>query len=98
MRYPECHSNHIHKNGKKNDKQNHIYADCGRQFVANPQTHRSYGDQMRKLCLTMYAKGSGFRAIGASLTFITPPSLAGLNSSESFCPMPILLVPVRFMR
>ncbi|MBW4422792.1 MAG: IS1 family transposase, partial [Myxacorys californica WJT36-NPBG1] len=30
MQCPECQSTHIRKNGKRKDKQNHIYVDCGR--------------------------------------------------------------------
>ena len=33
MKCPKCGSTHIRKNGKRGDKQNHICADCGRQFI-----------------------------------------------------------------
>ncbi|ELS34846.1 insertion element protein [Pseudanabaena biceps PCC 7429] len=35
MKCPKCGSTHIRKNGKRGDKQNHICADCGRQFIDN---------------------------------------------------------------
>ena len=33
MQCPKCGSSHIRKNGKRGEKQNHICADCGRQFI-----------------------------------------------------------------
>ena len=35
MKCPKCGSTHIRKNGKRGDEQNHICADCGRQFIDN---------------------------------------------------------------
>ncbi|MEO1621137.1 MAG: IS1 family transposase [Cyanobacteria bacterium J06632_3] len=64
MECPECHSEHVRKNGKRRDKQNHICVDCGRQFVENPQVERGYSDDVQRLCLKMYSNGMGFRAIG----------------------------------
>ena len=63
MKCPRCQSSHIRKNGHRRGKQNHICADCGRQFVENPQTHRGYRDDMRQICLKMYLNGMGFRGI-----------------------------------
>lgn len=63
MECPDCQSQHICKNGKRRCKQNHICADCGRQFVENPTTERDYSDDVRRLCLKMYANGMGFRVI-----------------------------------
>ena len=63
MNCPECDSERIRKNGFRHGKQNHKCKDCGRQFVANPQTHRGYSDDVRRLCLKMYVNGMGLRAI-----------------------------------
>ncbi len=60
---PRCQSSHIRKNGHRRGKQNHICADCGRQFVENPKTNRGYSDDIRKICLKMYLNGMGFRGI-----------------------------------
>lgn len=63
MHCPECHSEHIRKNGFRGEKQNHLCVDCGRQFVENPKPHRGYSDDVRRLCLKMYVNGMGLRAI-----------------------------------
>ena len=63
MECPECQSSHIRKNGHRRGKQNHICVDCGRQFVENPQAHRGYSDDVRKMCLKMSVNGMGFRGI-----------------------------------
>ena len=63
MECPECQSSHIHKNGHRRGKPNHICADCGRQFVENPKPHRGYSDDVRNVCLKMYLNGMGFRGI-----------------------------------
>lgn len=62
MQCPRCGSNHIRKNGTKQGKQNHICADCNRQFidVYNP---KGYSDDIKQECLEMYTNGMGFRAI-----------------------------------
>ncbi|MEL6402546.1 MAG: IS1 family transposase [Cyanobacteria bacterium J06626_4] len=63
MECPDCQSQHIRKNGQRRGKQNHRCVDCGRQFVANPQTHRGDDDATRRLCLKLSVNGLGFRAI-----------------------------------
>ena len=63
MECPRCQSSHIRKNGRRRGKQNHICADCGRQFVENPQINRGYSDDIRQICLKMYLNGMGFRGI-----------------------------------
>jgi transposase-like protein len=64
MKCPECGSHHIHKNGIKKGKQNHICVDCGRQFIDSAQKiSRGYSDEVRRECLKMYVNGMGFRAI-----------------------------------
>ena len=63
MQCPECGSEHIRKNGHRRGKQNHLCVDCGRQFVANPQTEFGYSDAVRRQCLKLYTNGLGFRAI-----------------------------------
>ena len=63
MKCPKCQSRHIRKNGHRRGKQNHICADCGRQFVDNPQINRGYSDDVRKMCLKMSLNGMGFRGI-----------------------------------
>ncbi|BAQ61880.1 hypothetical protein GM3708_3506 (plasmid) [Geminocystis sp. NIES-3708] len=64
MKCPECGSNHIHKNGIKKGKQNHLCVDCGRQFIDYSQRgSKGYDDALRRECLKMYVNGLGFRAI-----------------------------------
>lgn len=63
MHCPTCNSSEVSKNGFRHGKQNHRCRNCGRQFVANPQSHRGYSDDVRELCLKMYVNGMGFRAI-----------------------------------
>jgi insertion element IS1 protein InsB len=62
MQCPKCGSFHIRKNGKRGEKQNHICADCGRQFI-DPYSQRGYEPKVKELCLKMYCNGMGFRQI-----------------------------------
>jgi Transposase and inactivated derivatives, IS1 family len=62
MQCPKCGSSHIRKNGKRGAKQNHICADCGRQFI-DSYSQRGYEPKVKELCLKMYCNGMGFRQI-----------------------------------
>jgi insertion element IS1 protein InsB len=62
MQCPECGSHHIHKNGHRRGKQNHICVDCGRQFI-DCYSPRGYRHWFKRLCLRMYVNGMGFRGI-----------------------------------
>ena len=62
MQCPKCSSSHIRKNGKREEKQNHICVDCGRQFIDN-YTPKGYSKEVKELCLKMYCNGMGFRQI-----------------------------------
>jgi transposase-like protein len=53
MKCPECQSTHIRKNGMKKGKQNHICADCLRQFVIRNETPKGYSDEFKRECLKM---------------------------------------------
>jgi transposase-like protein len=53
MQCPKCGSSHIRKNGKRGAKQNHICADCGRQFIDSYSQH-GYEPKVKELCLKMY--------------------------------------------
>lgn len=63
MQCPECGSTNIRKNGHRRGKQNHICADCQRQFIEDYQLHLGYPDEFKRECLQMYANGMGFRGI-----------------------------------
>jgi transposase-like protein len=63
MQCPECGSTNIRKNGHRRGKQNHICADCRRQFLEEYQVHLGYPDEFRQECLKMYVNGMGFRGI-----------------------------------
>lgn len=63
MQCPECKSNHVHKNGKKKDKQNYRCVQCGRQFITKYNPHHGYDAEFKRECLKMYVNGMGFRAI-----------------------------------
>nr|WP_250126198.1 IS1 family transposase [Chroococcidiopsis sp. CCMEE 29] len=63
MQCPQCSSTHIRKNGIKQGKQNHICVACGRQFIDTYDTPRTYSDDIKQHCLTLYVNGMGFRAI-----------------------------------
>ncbi len=62
MQCPRCGSTHIRKNGIKQGKQNHICADCHRQFI-DVYDPKGYSDDIKRECLEMYTNGMGFRAI-----------------------------------
>ncbi len=63
MQCPDCSSTHIHKNGHRKGKQNHICFDCHRQFINDYQPYQGYSDEVRRECLKMYVNGMGFRGI-----------------------------------
>ncbi len=63
MQCPDCSSTHIRKNGHQKGKQNHICADCCRQFIDDYQSYQGYSDEVRRECLKMYVNGMGFRGI-----------------------------------
>jgi insertion element IS1 protein InsB len=63
MECPECNSTHIRKNGIKKGKQNHIWVDCGRQFIDIYDQPRGYSDVMKRECLKMDVNGMGFSGI-----------------------------------
>lgn len=63
MQCPECKSTHIHKNGKKKEKQNYRCVQCGRQFITEYEQCQGYEDEFKRECLKMYVNGMGFRAI-----------------------------------
>jgi len=62
MQCPECGGQHIHKNGHRRGKQNHICVTCGRQFL-EAYFSRGYSDWTKRLCLRMYVNGMGFHGI-----------------------------------
>lgn len=62
MKCPECGGQHIHKNGHRRGKQNHICVTCGRQFLST-YSKRGYSDWTKRLCLRMYVNGMGFQGI-----------------------------------
>lgn len=74
MQCPSCGSTHIRKNGRKSGKQNHICADCRRQFIDVYEPIKGYSNDIKQDCLKMYVNGMGFRAIERGhCVFITPP-------------------------
>jgi insertion element IS1 protein InsB len=62
IRCPECNSEHVNKNGRKKNKQNHICIDCGKQFI-DSYSHRGYMQEIKEKCLKMHMDGMGYRAI-----------------------------------
>jgi len=54
MQCPDCRSTHIRKNGHRKGKQNHICADCHRQFIDDYRPYQGYSDEVRRECLKMY--------------------------------------------
>jgi insertion element IS1 protein InsB len=62
IRCPECNSEHVNKNGRKKNKQNHICVDCGKQFI-DSYSYRGYTQEIKEKCLKMHIDGISFRAI-----------------------------------
>jgi insertion element IS1 protein InsB len=62
MQCPECHGEHIRKNGHRGGKQTPICVDCGRQFLELYQ-RKGYSEEVKRLCLKMYVNGMGIRGI-----------------------------------
>ncbi|XGB40353.1 MAG: IS1 family transposase [Cyanobacteria bacterium LVE1205-1] len=63
MKCPKCGSEHIRKNGIQKGKQNHICAECGRQFINPSEQTKAFPETTKQTCLKMYLNGMGFRAI-----------------------------------
>ncbi len=63
MQCPECKSTHIRKNGKQKGKQNHICAECRRQFITDCELNSGDSDDLKRLCLKMHVNGMDFRRI-----------------------------------
>jgi transposase-like protein len=63
MQCPCCDSTQIRKNGVKKGKQNHICAECGRQFIDQYEPERTYSEPVKQECLKMYLNGMGFWGI-----------------------------------
>jgi transposase-like protein len=62
MKCPRCESIQVNRNGHHHGKQNYLCKQCGRQFVAFYEP-RGYSNDVKKICLRMYASGMGFREI-----------------------------------
>ncbi len=63
MQCSRCGSTRIRKNGVKQSKQNHICVECSRQFLDPYEPNRTYSEEMKQECLTMYVNGMGLRGI-----------------------------------
>jgi transposase-like protein len=63
MKCPDFSSINVSKNGKPLGKQNHIFKDCGRQFIDAYAPPVGYSEEVKRECLKMYVNGLGFRAI-----------------------------------
>lgn len=97
MQCPKCKSERIRKNGTNKGKQNHVCADCGRQFITQKNLYRGYSDEIKQKCLSMYANGMGFREIERSegvhhTSVINWVKQAGKISPEIYNPEPIIKV------
>jgi transposase-like protein len=62
MKCPRCESIEISKNGTRNNKQNFICKQCGRQFVEYSSA-RGYSAEIRQICLRMRRQGMAYRKI-----------------------------------
>jgi transposase-like protein len=62
MKCPRCESTQVNKNGHHHDKQNYLCKQCGRQFVEFYGI-RGYSNDVKEICLRIYASGMGFREI-----------------------------------
>jgi transposase-like protein len=62
MKCPQCKSTQVNRNGHHHGKQNYLCKQCGRQFVEF-QKARGYSNDVKKICLRIYASGVGFREI-----------------------------------
>ncbi|MGL5834489.1 MAG: IS1 family transposase [Waterburya sp.] len=65
MQCPKCESNKIVKNGWRQNKQNYLCRNCGRQFIST-YDQRGYSQAVKEHCLTLYCNGMGFRGIERS--------------------------------
>jgi transposase-like protein len=62
MKCPRCESTEISKNGTRNNKQNFVCKQCGRQFVEYSSA-RGYSAEIRQICLRMRRQGMAYRKI-----------------------------------
>ena len=63
MKCLKCGSKYIRKNGIKQGKQNHICAECSRQFINPSEQTKALPETTKQTYLKMYLNGMGFRAI-----------------------------------
>jgi transposase-like protein len=62
MQCPKCKSTHLVKNGWRNNQQNYLCRNCGRQ-LRDPYASKGYAQEVKQHCLTLYVNGVGFRGI-----------------------------------
>jgi transposase-like protein len=62
MKCPNCGSEKVSRNGRRQGRQNHLCKDCGRQFI-DAKLPRGYSLEVRQICLRMREKGLSFREI-----------------------------------
>ncbi len=62
MKCPSCSSKKVSRNGRRQNRQNYICKDCGRQFL-EAKLPRGYSLEVRQICIRMRAQGLSFRQI-----------------------------------
>jgi hypothetical protein len=76
MKCPQCRSEHIRKNGTKKGKQNHICAECGRQFINPSEQTKAFPETINLPEVVSQWHGiQGYRKSDGS----TSQSLIGFN-------------------
>ena len=62
MKCPNCGSEKVSRNGRRQNRQNYICKDCGRQFL-EAKISRGYSLEVRQICIRMREQGLSFRQI-----------------------------------
>lgn len=62
MKCVHCQSEKTTKNGTRNEKQNYICKQCGKQFLET-YSLRGYPDQIKEICINLRENGMKYREI-----------------------------------
>lgn len=88
MQCPKCKSTKTVKNGWRGDKQNYLCRNCNRQFI-DTYDSRSYSDEIKDHCLTLYCNGMGAEAFASqssiSQRYITNKKQDSQRKIKSYC-------------
>ena len=82
---PDCGSDQICKDGRRQGRQNYVCKHCHRRFLESCH-RRGYSDEVKQQCLKMYLNGLGIRAIGRVMDISHVTILNWIKSASASLP------------